>query len=76
MFADFADQACTTKIYTHKLNIACMHATEKLLFREIPIRKNLSNSQSAKVYTLEIYPAIRHMFLCNFPLTVCTLSAS
>ncbi len=32
--------------------ILCMHAPERLLFRE-----NLSNGLSANVYTLEIYPA-------------------
>ncbi len=34
MFAVFADQACTANIYTHKFNIACMHAAERLLFRK------------------------------------------
>ncbi len=33
------------------INIACMHAAKRLLFRE-----NLSNDVSAKVFTLEIYP--------------------
>ena len=51
MFVVFADQASTANIYTHEFNIACMHAAERLLFRE-----TLSNGQSAKVYTLEIYP--------------------
>ena len=47
----FADQASTANIYSHEFNIACMHAAERLLFRE-----NLFNGHSAKVYTLKIYP--------------------
>ncbi len=34
MFVVFADQASTANIYTHEFNIACMHAAERLLFRE------------------------------------------
>ena len=34
MFVVFVDQASTANIYTHEFNIACMHAAERLLFRE------------------------------------------
>ncbi len=56
MFAVFADYACTANIYTHQFNIACIHAAERLLFREHIIREKVSNGQFANVYTLEIYP--------------------
>ncbi len=52
MFVVIADQACTANIYTHEFNIACMHATKRLLFRE-----SLFNSHSTipSKYLLYIY---------------------
>ena len=50
MFVVFADQASTA---THEFNIACM--LQKGCYSAKIICKNLSNSHSAKVYTLEIY---------------------
>ena len=41
MFVVFADQASTANIYTHEFNIACMHAAERLLFRESLYPRNI-----------------------------------
>ena len=59
MFVVFVDQASTAKIYTHEFNIACMHAAERLLFRE-----NLSDGIPRKFIPFEIIiPAIRYTVL-------------
>ena len=67
MFTVFADQACTTNIYTHKL---ISHA-----WAAIPQKLNsrhLSNGQSAKVYTLRSkYTAIYGNCTVNFLYLAC-----
>ncbi len=44
--------AANIYLYTHEFKLqACMHAAERLLFRE-----KLSNGHSVKIHALEIYP--------------------
>ncbi len=60
MFAVFADDTCTAKIYTHKFNITCMQDVEMLLAipRKLNLRIPFQWSFRENLYPRNI-PAIR-----------------
>ncbi len=70
MFAVFTDQACTANIYTHKLNIACMHACcrkaaipQSLYPRNIPAIRYIRNYIINTL--LSEYVTIKHLQFAN-----------